>query len=68
MTNIPPHVAGQYLRARRKWRRAFANLLHGIDKRDLLRPRVSWKWARVYKRWDLRMHTISPYLIEDDYP
>jgi len=68
MGQIPPHIAGQYRRARRKCRRALANWNHCTNRGEPRRPRVPWKWARVYRRWHDRMHAIPQYRIGGGNP
>jgi len=57
MSTIPPHIAGQYLRALVKRRRAGAN-----SYRTIAGPRAASKWLRRYRYWRLRMRVILPYL------
>jgi len=57
MSALPPHIAGQYLRARIKCRRAIAN-----RHRAIAGPRAADKWLRRCHYWHLRMMVILPYL------
>jgi len=59
---LPPHIEGQYLRARIKRLSTMANY-----HRTNSGPRAASKWLRRYRYWRLRMRVILPYL-EDGKP
>jgi len=64
MITIPPHIEGQYLRARIKRRRTMASYY-----RTKYGSRAASKWLRRYRYWRLRMMNLtSPYLTEEDGP
>jgi hypothetical protein len=70
VSNIPPHIAGQYFRARRKYRHASAAwkrcypVMGGRSSNYL----AAKKWDRSAGRWFRRMQLFVPVLTEDGNP